>query len=325
MVLQPASVEEVCRALGEANARAEKISALDLRALDRVVDYPPEDMPVTAQAGLTLAQLQARLAERGQGLPIDPPQPDGLSIGALLATNASGPRRYGRGTIREHLLGIRVALADGRLIKAGGKVVKNVAGYDLCKLFVGSFGTLGVIVEATFKVQPLPEAEQFVQARCESLDEAGKLIEAIVESALTPIALDLHNISANTPPPSTINHQPSPILRVVLAFAGTREEVDWQLAEARQLRTFEPAERDYEARFRADATASTLRTLSVLPSKLTGALRDLGVVTFVARAGNGVAYYRGGPAPPRPLLPRQLTQRVKDTYDPKHILPELPL
>ncbi|MBI2924331.1 MAG: FAD-binding oxidoreductase [Verrucomicrobia bacterium] len=323
MVLQPASVEELCRTLGEANARAEKITALDLRALDRVVEYTPEDMTVTVQAGLTLAQLQARLAERGQWLPIDPPQPDRLSIGALLATNASGPRRYGHGTIREHLLGIRVALADGRLIKAGGKVVKNVAGYDLCKLFVGSYGSLGVIAEATFKVQPLPEAEQPVQARCDSLDEAGKLIEAIVESPLTPIALDLHNVPPATP--ATSNQQPSPLLCVILAFAGTREEVDWQLAEARRLGAFEAAELDYETRFRTAASADAPHTLSVLPSKLTGALRDLGTVTFVARAGNGVVYYRGGPAPPKLAFPRQLTQRVKDAYDPKHILPELPL
>src|SRR5438552_3360089 len=107
-------------------------------------------MTVTVETGLTLAALQARLAERGQWLPIDPPNPQTATLADILNANGSGPHRFGFGTIREHLLGLTVALADGRLIHSGGKVVKNVAGYDLCKLFVGSHGTLGVAVEATF-------------------------------------------------------------------------------------------------------------------------------------------------------------------------------
>jgi FAD/FMN-containing dehydrogenase len=317
MVLHRASVEELCRALAEASARGERITGFDLRALDRVREYTPEDMTVTVEAGLTLEALQQRLAERGQWLPIDPPHADRLSIGALLATNASGPRRHGYGTIREHLIGLRVALADGRLIKAGGKVVKNVAGYDLCKLFVGSFGSLGVIVEATFKVQPLPESEQFVQAGCESLEQAGRLIEAVVESGLTPVVLDLHNLSPLPP-------RPAPRLTAVLGFAGTREEVAWQIDQARAAGFHSPADLEHEARFWAAGSVGAPRKLSVLPSKLSEAIVTLGDVSFIARAGNGVIYYRGGPEPPKAELPLKLMQRVKESYDPKHLLPECP-
>jgi glycolate oxidase FAD binding subunit len=101
------------------------------------------------------------------------------SIAEILNSNASGPRRLGYGTIREHLLGITVAMADGRLIHSGGKVVKNVAGYDLCKLFVGSRGSLGVLVEATFKVGPLPEVERFVAARCDSPVDTVRWLGAV--------------------------------------------------------------------------------------------------------------------------------------------------
>src|SRR5439155_25100635 len=125
---------------------------------------------------------------------IDPPNTEKLSIGDLLSKNWSGPRRFGYGTIRDYVIGMKVALADGRIISSGGKVVKNVAGYDLGKLFIGSGGSLGTIVEATFKLRPVPEAEQFVQARCGSLENAGMLLEAVVAADVTPVVLDFHNL-----------------------------------------------------------------------------------------------------------------------------------
>src|SRR5262245_10838806 len=151
MNLQIATLDDLRAALTAANAKRERLMTVDLRAFDRVVEYHPEDMTVTAEAGLTLAALQSRLAEHGQWLPIDPAGTEQMTLAGLLNTNASGPRRFAYGTVREHVLGLKIVLADGRLIKSGGKVVKNVAGYDLLKLFVGSHGTLGVIVEATFK------------------------------------------------------------------------------------------------------------------------------------------------------------------------------
>ena len=267
---------------------------------------------------MTLTAFQSRLAERGQWLPVDPPHAERLTIGQLLSTNASGPRRFGCGTARDYLIGLKVALADGRIIKSGGKVVKNVAGYDLAKLFIGSEDSLGVIVEATFKLRPLPEAEQFVQVRFASLDQASAALVAVVESELAPVVLDWHNAA------STLGSPPSPSF-LVLGFAGTREEVDWQVAKAGELNFRGPSSLEHEARFWSDPSAAELHRLSVLPSRVAPAIAGLGGVPFVARAGNGVIYYRGGPPPPKEELPMKLMQRVKDAYDPKHIFPELPL
>jgi FAD/FMN-containing dehydrogenase len=297
--------------------RGERVTGFDLAALDRMLQHTPEDMTATVEAGLTLERFQERLAEHGQWLPIDPPQPNRLTIGALLAVNKSGPRRFGYGTIRESLLGLKVALADGRLINAGGKVVKNVAGYDLCKLFVGSRGTLGVIVEATFKLRPLPEAEQFIQATCDSLERAGALIEAVLASELTPVVLDLHR--------GLTLHAPRSTLHVLLGFVGTREEVDWQLAKARELGLNMPATLQHEQAFWSTDTTAAVHSVSVLPSKLIDTLGSLDDAPFVARAGNGIVYYRGGPAPKKNEMPLELTRRLKQAFDPKAILPELPL
>ncbi|MBI3848919.1 MAG: FAD-binding oxidoreductase [Verrucomicrobia bacterium] len=308
---QPTNVQQLTAWLAGAQARGEKMSPVDLRALSRVIEYTPEDMTVTVEAGITLAGLQAQLAQRGQWLPMDPPNPQNTTISDILNANLSGPRRFGYGTIRDHLLGIKVALAGGRVIKSGGKVVKNVAGYDLQKLFIGSRGSLGVIVEATFKLRPLPEVEQFVQARRESLDQASKLIETVMASELTPVVFDLHKLSTLNPQPATI-----------LGFAGTREEVEWQLVKARELGFGEPATLDYEKSFWAEP--SPANRLSVLPSRTVEAIRGLGKVAVVARAGNGVICYRGGTPPPMAELPTKLLARIKDAYDPKHIFPDFP-
>src|SRR3954465_10813097 len=143
-------------------------------------------MTVTVQTGALLADLQKQLASRGQWLPIDPPHAERVTIDELLNRNLSGPRRFGYGTIREHLLGSTAVLADGRIIHNGGKVVKNVAGFDLCKLFVGSRWTLGVIVEATFKLWPIPGEAIFVRGQFGNVAESGPVIEAVVDSEITP-------------------------------------------------------------------------------------------------------------------------------------------
>src|SRR6267378_4386008 len=156
MILRASTVAEVSDTLAGACASKSRIESVDLRAMSNILEYRPEDMTVTIHTGISLAVLQTQLANRGQWLPIDPPNPERLTIDELLNRNLSGPRRFGYGTIREHLIGLTAVLADGRIIHNGGKVVKNVAGFDLCKLFVGSHWSLGIIVEATFKLRPLP-------------------------------------------------------------------------------------------------------------------------------------------------------------------------
>ena len=311
MMLQPANLAELTSAVSDAVLRGEAVTTVDLRALDRVTEYTPEDMTVTVEAGLTLAGLQARLAQGGQWLPIDPPNPERLTIAGLLNTNASGPRRFGYGTIREHLIGLKVVLADGRVIQSGGRVVKNVAGYDLQKLFVGSQGSLGVIVEATFKLRPLPEAERFVQATNSPVDAAEALIQSAMDSALTPVVMDWHNFAAGH--------------TVILGFAGSRAEVEWQIALAKELGVQEPTTLDHEQQFWGNPSAIKPRKISVLPSRLGEVIRNLGSTPFVARAGNGVLWHRGATNPSSSSLPVDLARRVKEAFDPKHIFPDLPL
>jgi len=315
MTFRPANKEELAASLRTASQRQVRIESPDLGALHRILEHTPEDMTVTVEAGITLAALQSSLAQRDQWLPIDPPNPGVLTIADLLSTNASGPRRFGYGTIRDHLIGLQVILADGRLIRSGGKVVKNVAGYDLLKLFVGANDTLGFIVEATFKLLPIPESEHFVCARPGSLDDCRRLIESTLDSELTPVVLDCHNTSDRGE------------FFVVLGFAGTYEDVDWQLGRASKLGFTEPATLDYERQFLAQTAAKPYR-LSVLPSRLTETIGQLGDVRFIARAGNGVIYHHGEFSPsaptPSPQSPAVLLRNLKAIFDPGHVLPDLP-
>ena len=135
--------------------------AVDLRSLNSVIDYPARDMTITVQAGVPIAELRRVLAAENQRLPVDVPHADRATLGGALATNVSGPRRYGSGTLRDYVLGLSTVNDEGQEVKAGGRVVKNVAGYDLCKLHIGALGTLGVITQATLKVRPIPEAARW--------------------------------------------------------------------------------------------------------------------------------------------------------------------
>ncbi len=312
MNLRPSSKEDIAGLLSAANARSARIGRLDLGAMNRILEHTPEDMTVTAEAGITLGALQESLARRRQWVPVDPPSAGTLSITDLISRNVSGPRRFGFGTIRDHLIGIQVVLADGRLVRSGGKVVKNVAGFDVMKLFVGGHDSLGIIVEATFKLLPLPESEHFVQARCDSADEARRLIDSVLDSELTPPVLDLHNVDCDEG------------MLVVLAFSGAHEDVDWQLGKALSLGFNESTTLDYERVFWTGSGTSPHR-LSVLPSRLTDAVRELDGVRFVARAGNGVLYHRGPNAPAEQRASPELARRLKAIFDPNGILHPMPL
>ena len=137
---------------------------LTTRRLTKMIRHEPADLVATAEAGLTLSEFQNHLKEKGQWLPIDPPDDGTATLGGVVATGLSGPQQMGYGAPRSFVIGLRAILADGRMIKAGGNVVKNVAGYDLCKLFTGSYGTLGLITEVTFKLRPLPAETRTIVA-----------------------------------------------------------------------------------------------------------------------------------------------------------------
>jgi FAD/FMN-containing dehydrogenase len=314
MTLRPASLADLSRQLADCHAAKRPVTAVDLAALAAVRDYTPEDMTVTAEGGLTLAALQATLAARGQWLPVDPPDAGRVTIRQLLSENLFGPRRCGFGTIREHLIGLEAVLADGRVIHSGGKVVKNVAGYDLLKLFVGARDSLGIINAATFKLRPLPEAEAVLTASFPNLAAAWTAVEAILASPVTPVILDLHNL---TPDGSA-----SAGFTVRLGLAGTREEVAWQRSRAGDFQS-PPATPDPEQAFWS--SAGPVQTISVLPSKLPEAIASIGQAPFLARAANGILHHRGTPSPGANPAPRELTRRLKVMFDPHNILPASPI
>jgi len=165
--------------------------ALDLRRLDRVVTYEPGDMTVTVQAGIRLANLQRRLSDASQFWPLDPPLAENATVGGILAANLNGPLRCRYGAVRDLVLGVRVAHADGTLTKAGARVVKNATAYDLTKLYAGSFGTLGVLVEATLRVQPRPAVERTWCVTGAAIAPCHDLAMRVLGSHLTPSRVEL--------------------------------------------------------------------------------------------------------------------------------------
>src|SRR5215470_15205683 len=159
--------------------------------LDQVLEHAWADMTATVQAGCRVSHLQQTLAEHGQRLAIDPLWPGKATVGGILATNDSGPLRIRFGSLRDLIIGATVALADGTLARSGGKVVKNVAGYDLPKLVTGALGTLGVITRATFRLHPLPKQARTVTIVAPDLTAMQQTLGCILDSQLTPAAVQV--------------------------------------------------------------------------------------------------------------------------------------
>jgi glycolate oxidase FAD binding subunit len=194
--------------------------ALDLRRLDRVVAYEPADMTATVQAGVNLAALQRRLGEGGQFWPLDPPLADRATVGGIVAANLSGPLRCRYGTVRDLVLGVRVAHADGTITKAGSRVVKNATAYDLTKLYAGSFGTLGVLVEATLRLQPRSAVERTWCVTGSALAACHDVGMRVLGSHLMPSRLELLDAGGATAC-GVIPSGPS----LVVSFAGVGDAV----------------------------------------------------------------------------------------------------
>ncbi len=172
--------------LGNVVRRVDVVIALEKMA--GLSEHDDANLTATVQAGMRVAALQRRLAARGQFLPVDPPHPERATIGGMVAANVNGPRRTMYGGVRDLVVGMKMVRVDGTRIKTGGKVVKNVAGYDLAKLFIGSLGTLGIVTEATFRMAPLPErAASFVASG--TPDGCARLIDELSSSPLLPSAV----------------------------------------------------------------------------------------------------------------------------------------
>lgn len=204
---------------------------LGLRRLKRLLEHEPGDLTATVQAGMTLDALQEALGRQGQWLSLDPPHGDRATIGGILAADASGPRRHLYGTARDLLIGLTVVLADGSVVRGGGKVVKNVAGYDLPKLYVGSLGTLGIIAEATVKLRPRPEADRLLLARFSRMKDCGRAVSALMASDLIPSAVELVDGEAL----SALGLGGPEGGALLAGFDGISSQVEWQCAELGRL------------------------------------------------------------------------------------------
>ena len=202
--------------------------AVDLRSLVRVIDYPARDMTLTVQAGITLAELQRLLGAENQRLPIDVPHPEQATLGGALATNTSGPRRCGSGTLRDYVIGISTVNDAGEETKAGGRVVKNVAGYDLCKLHIGALGTLGVITQVTLKVRPRPESRVILTLGCER-DALGPLLDLMHRSRCRPSCLDVLNRRAAYIVMASGVVLPETPWVLLVGFEDSEAAVEWQV------------------------------------------------------------------------------------------------
>ena len=199
--------------------------ALVTADLAEIVEYEPADLTVTVQAGVTLDRLQAVLGTQGQCLPLDIALPERQTIGGMIATRSSSLRRFSSGSVRDLLLGVSVVNARGDLVKGGGKVVKNVAGYDLPKLYCGSLGTLGLITEASFKVAPLPEASATVALPLDADHNSEDVLDHLLGSDLAPAFVFLLSPAAA----SDVLLVDEETQYVVLGFDGSAEAVEWQV------------------------------------------------------------------------------------------------
>jgi glycolate oxidase FAD binding subunit len=217
--------------LGNPPARLDVVVRLD--RLTRVVEFDDANLNVSAEAGVTLSRLQDVLREKGEFLPLDPAEADSVSVGGLVQSNASGPGRHLYGSARDWVLGLRVVLPTGERIRCGGKVIKNVSGYDMNKLFIGGFGTMGIVTEATFKLLPVPAARATVVGVFRDVPQMAAVVARTLESFLVPEALEAIDPRALAAIGAGLAAAPGHGL--VVSLAGSRETVDRQTRDFTKL------------------------------------------------------------------------------------------
>jgi glycolate oxidase FAD binding subunit len=303
--IEPLTVAHAAEALGKAAREGRRVSIergggellVSTRYLNRVLEHEAGDLTVTVEAGIRLSALNERLAEHGQMLALDPPGDP--TVGAAIAGDLFGPRAYRYGRPRDLVLGVTVVLADGTVANAGGTVVKNVAGYDLAKLFCGSHGRLGLVARASLRLHPRPDASRTLLVPVEASGEAQPLVRELIRAEFAPGAVDL------------LWGGGRPALAVL--FEGGEEAVSEQLDRGRDLLG---GEEDGLVWDEAAARQLGSRSRGTFPlGELTGALEELpealiriGSVCF---AYMPVPYERDWPA---------LAERVRAQFDPAGIL-----
>ncbi len=297
LVVAPASAQEVASVLEAASEASAAVMpwgggshmhlgmppgrydmAMDLARLDRLVEHEPADLTVTVEAGMPFAVLQRRLQERGQWLPLDPPFSSATTIGGVLASNASGPARVAHLTARDLVIGMSVVTARGEMVKSGGRVVKNVAGYDMAKLHIGALGTLGVISQVTFKVAPLPPATTSLELTAPGPEQLYRLSVELLDRGLAINGLALTN--------------GKDVWRLLVRLAGSAAGVERSEQEFRTLASAGAAREataddweDVGALGRPDAPEAVVLRTGVLPT------RSLALLEAMASAGGQVLAY----------------------------------
>lgn len=288
--------------------------ALESLKLDTVVDYDWENLTVTVQAGMRVADVQHALAEHRQFAPITAPFAEEATIGGIIAANSNGPLRYGLGEVRDVLLGVKFAACNGQVITSGSKTVKNVAGYDVKKLLVGSFGSLGMLLEATFRTLPVPAAEEALLLRTGTLEAALDIARAVRLSHLLPAAMEALNRDYWNLVAGSLGFDPEAAdgWRIVFSLRGYEGDVEEMRVAISRIAAENGAEvvsasRDERASQLVRAIAEPSRLLDrpfcalkllVPPGRLLGPLQgaaqyaaDLALTPMVrASAGSGVAH-----------------------------------
>jgi glycolate oxidase FAD binding subunit len=293
------SLEEASAALAAAHAESRTLrigEELSTDGLHRILEHEAGDLTCTVEAGVRLSTLQAALDRYGQRLSLDPPGDP--TIGALLAENVSGPLRHRFGAPRDLVLGVTLVLPDGTIASAGGKVVKNVAGYDLARLVCGSRGRLALIARASFRLHPVPKAAQTLAIETE---DAAAVVHALLASQLQPSALDVLHPGG-----------------VLMLFEGSEHAISAQVSAARSL--VGGAEVDAtawgESRRRQGESRGRVR---FDPARLADTLAEL--EEAVVRPAAGVAYTPGDTVSQGsdPSLER-LLERIRLAFDPNGVL-----
>ncbi len=292
------SLAEASAFLADAGARGRRVRIgedLTLDGFERVLEHEAGDLTATVEAGIRLSALNALLARAGQRLSLDPPGDP--TLGACIAADLSGPRRHRYGTMRDLVLGVTVVLGDGTIANAGGKVVKNVAGYDLGKLLCGSRGTLALIGRVSLRLHPAPAAARTLVIRSE--DPAGAWA-ALRRAQLEPSAVDVLHPG-----------------RLAVLFEGSATAVAAQLDAARALAGGEEAGEEVWSESR-ERQAAARGLVTFEPGRLGEALAPLDEA--VVRATAGVAYVPHETAPAEGEAVRALNERVRAAFDPGGVL-----
>lgn len=307
---------------------------IETARLTRLLEHEAPDLTCQVEAGITLADLQARLATKGQWLPLDTPDAAQATIGGILASNTSGPKRLRYGTARDLVIGLQVVQASGEIARSGGRVVKNVAGYDLNKLYIGSLGTLGVIVEANFKLQPIPANERTLLLTFSNIQDTMQAVIATTGSLLTPSALELIDTGAASDMSDFFGLSlPTNGYTLALNFEGSLTTIERQIDEARLIaRThgallgddLAGAEQElFWNAIREHLQGSVTCKAAILVSHMAGYLQKLGDIcrryelesAVVAHAGNGILYIELRPSDATPRLVEAIAQLRKEAQE----------